>query len=148
MRRLVPLMLLGTLVCLGGQGVPDAKVHAELEQPSACQPCHQEDGAARWASYRQQPCSPYCLTCHLPKDMAQHHAIGVPLPRAAGKDLRLTSEGRMACTTCHRLSTPRRDQVRWRAESLYGRLFRRQDSHLTYFLVIRNDRGQLCRACH
>ena len=80
--------------------------------------------------------------------MAQHHTIGVQLVKSMAVDLPLTPDHRLTCTTCHRLSQPRQDRVRWRAESLFGRLFRRQDTYQTYYLVIRNDRGQLCRVCH
>jgi hypothetical protein len=55
---------------------------------------------------------------------------------------------RTGCATCHDLATPRHDQVRWKAESLFDRLFRSQDHYQTYLLVYRNDKGQLCLACH
>lgn len=139
--------LLGVLGLLA-QDAPAPGPHATLDSPAACRPCHPADAPTRWTAQRFQPCSAYCLTCHPPTDMAQHHTIGVALSRPPSSVLSLTSDGRLTCATCHRLSVPRYDQVRWRSESLYGRLFRRQAAYLTYHLVLRNDRGQLCRLCH
>jgi hypothetical protein len=80
--------------------------------------------------------------------MERHHLIDRKLPVAPPAALQLTSQGLNGCSTCHDLGQPRFDQVRWKAESLYDRLFRRQPRYRTYFLVFRNDRGQLCKTCH
>lgn len=118
-----------------------------LSQPR-CAGCHRDDAAARFEQDRLQPCAPLCLTCHPPKEMAQHHTIGRKLDRPLRRELRLDLKERMTCTTCHHLGRPRFDTVRWRSESLFDRAFRRQDRHKTYLLAIRNERGQLCKACH
>ena len=114
----------------------------------ACAPCHKEDAAARLDKDRFQPCAPFCLTCHPPKDMEKHHPIGRKLDRPLRTPLRLDRKGQTTCATCHHLGRPRHDAVSWKSESLYDRYFRRQDRHKTYLLAVRNDRGQLCKACH
>jgi hypothetical protein len=118
---------------------------------AACAGCHAQDLAERFPAHRARPCTPYCLTCHF-KDgkevKDQHHSVGTAL-RKKLTDPRLVTEGdRLGCATCHDLSTPRYDKVRWRAESLFDRMFRSQDRYRTYLLVYRNDKGQLCLACH
>jgi hypothetical protein len=113
----------------------------------SCRSCHPGDGA-RWESRRSRPCSKYCLSCHAPKEMEKHHPVGGKLPATPPPGLLLTGEGTTGCSTCHDLGKPRFDKVRWRSESLYDRLFRRQPRYRTYFLAVRNDRGQLCKACH
>ena len=126
-------------------GPPD---HATLSSSAACVSCHAVDAQARWEAHRGRPCDPYCLTCHSKEDMAKHHPVGNAVSKAPRIPLRLTAERKSACFTCHDVSTPRHDSVRWKAESLYGRWFRKNKLHKTYYLVTRNDRGQLCLACH
>ncbi len=146
---------LEVVLCLGlgtpaftATPVGDMPGRAALKDASACAACHREDASSRWAANREFPCTPYCLTCHPPAEMDQHHTVGVHLAKPLQAPLRLTEDHRMACSTCHHMAGPRLDTQRWRAESLFGRLFRTQDAYPTYFLVLRNDRGQLCRACH
>lgn len=113
-----------------------------------CAGCHPEDAPSRFERDRLQPCAPFCLACHAPKAMEKHHTIGTRLERPLRQDLHLDAEGRTTCATCHHLGRPRTDTVRWRSESLFDRAFRRQDRHKTYLLAFRNERGQLCKACH
>lgn len=80
--------------------------------------------------------------------MEKHHTIGGKLERTPQPPLRLDARSQLTCCTCHHLGRPRHDRIRWKAESLFDRVFRRQDRHKTYLLVVRNDRGQLCKACH
>jgi hypothetical protein len=80
--------------------------------------------------------------------MTEHHSIDNPVTKSPRLPLRLTQDQKSACFTCHDLANRRYDTVRWRAESLFGRMFRSQTQYKTYYLVTRNDRGQLCLACH
>ncbi len=143
-RRLIPLALLA----LAAQTLASSPDHGFLDQPSACASCHGAEAAVRWDSHRHRPCTQLCLTCHTQADMAKHHPVGTLLIKPLKTPLPLTGDKRTACATCHDLSRPRHDQVRWRAVSLFGRLFRKQKQYPTYYLAIRNDRGQLCLACH
>lgn len=127
---------------------PVARDHTHLDEPAACAPCHGLEAVNRWATARHRPCTQLCLTCHSQEDMAKHHPVGTQLTKPIKTRLSLTGDRRTACATCHDLSRPRHDRVRWKADSLFGRLFRKQEKYPTYYLAIRNDRGQLCLACH
>ncbi len=126
----------------------DMPGHAALHDAAPCQNCHGKEAAQIWSAARDLCCTPYCQTCHPATAMNQHHPIGTELTRTPAPPLPLTATRRTACFTCHDLSRPRFATVRWKAESLFGRLFRRQAEFKTYYLTIRNDRGQLCLACH
>lgn len=130
------------------QAPDDMPGRTAAQQAAACGPCHRDEAPARWSEHRDHACSAYCQTCHLSADMARHHAVGIALEKVPKAHLPLASGRRTACFTCHTLTRPRYDQVRWKAESLFGRLFRRDERQKTYLLVTRNDRGQLCHACH
>jgi hypothetical protein len=114
---------------------------------SVCIACH-KDGESRWQADQYRPCTPYCKGCHKAAQMDRHHHVEVVLPRMPDAMLKLAAENKLACFTCHDLSRPRYDSVRWKAASLYTRLFRSEARYKTYFLVARNDEGQLCLSCH
>lgn len=119
-----------------------------VPQSSVCAPCH-KDSEQRWAAREYRPCTPYCMSCHGKRaDITRHHPVGVLLPTEPDPALKLTSDKRNACFTCHDLSRPRYDSVRWKSASLFDRLFREEPRYKTYFLLMRNDRGQLCQNCH
>lgn len=147
MRRVAVILCLWALA-VSAQAPDDMPGRTAAQQAAACAPCHHDEAPARWSEHRDHACSAYCQTCHLPSDMARHHAVGAALKQAPKAELPLAPGRRTACFTCHTLAQPRYDQVRWKAESLFGRLFRRGERQKTYLLVTRNDRGQLCRACH
>lgn len=148
MRPLRWLLAMLWTLALSAQGPDDMPGRAALKDATPCLPCHRDDATARWTSHRHQACTPYCQTCHSQADMALHHTVGTVLVKPLKGAAPLTSNRRTACFTCHDLAQPRYDQVRWKAESLFGRLVRRQARYKTYLLVTRNDRGQLCLGCH
>ena len=115
---------------------------------AACAACHPGDAQARYAASANRPCTSYCRTCHPQAELARHHNVGTALVRAPSAVLPLTLDKKTACFTCHLLSRPRYDTVRWKAASLYDRMFRSEPRYKTYFLAIRNDQGQLCLSCH
>lgn len=121
--------------------------HGAAAPQSACASCH-ADAGKRWQEHGSGPCTPYCSGCHKGEQLARHHAVGVALEGEPEGGLRLTGAGRIACFTCHDLSRSRYDGERWKAASLYERMFRAQPRYKTYFLVQRNDNGQLCLNCH
>ena len=133
---------------LGGPAqVPEAPC-LQNQGPAACQRCHPGEGQERWERHWPRPGAAFCLGCHAAADMARHHPTGVKLSSAPHQPMHLGDGGKVVCGTCHDLSRPRFDHRRWRSESLYDRLFRRKPRYKTYFLAFRNDRGQLCLACH
>ncbi len=125
--------------CLPARSVSDPS--------SACAACH-KDASARWESSRYRPCTPYCTSCHKAAEQARHHKVGVSLPEKPDEVLKLEPGMKVACFTCHDLSRPRYDAVRWKSASLFDRMFRAEPRYKTYFLVGRNDEGQLCLSCH
>lgn len=122
------------------KGAPDTAA-------KACVSCH-KDGQKRFASNQNKTCTTYCMSCHLKAEMDRHHTVGTELPKVPQDVLHLTSEKKVACATCHDLSQPRYDSVRWKASSLFDRMFRNENRYKTYFLAMRNDQGQLCLSCH
>lgn len=146
--RAVGILLLAW-ACAPGLMPQDAPVPClPLSAEKSCLACHPVDAGARWEGRRSRPCARYCQACHAPKAMESHHPIDRKLPKVPPSPLLLTADGMTGCSTCHDLGQPRFDRTRWRAESLFDRLFRRQARYKTYFLAVRNDRGQLCRTCH
>ena len=111
-----------------------------------CRACHQDDTRAIAAVSAKTACSPFCITCH--KDMGTHHPVGTEIKSKLPGTIRLTPSRKMACASCHSLEGKRYDSVSWKSESLYDRWFRRNTRHKTYYLVMINNRGQLCRVCH
>ena len=145
---LVLLLGIGAAASLLAQSGAEFPGHAPLASAAACAPCHATDAQTRWEASRHRACTPLCLTCHTKEAMAKHHPVDNPVTRPPRIPLRLTGDQKSACFTCHDLGNRRYDAVRWKAESLFGRLLRRESRHLTYYLATRNDRGQLCLACH
>ncbi len=120
-----------------------------VADPASCAACH---GPGRQAPAAPQDvaraCSTLCATCHTSGRTGAHHGVGHALEAGAVTNLPLTNDGRTACFTCHDLTRPRWSDVPWKAQSLFDRTFRSARRHKTYYLVMRNDRGQLCKACH
>lgn len=114
--------------------------------PEACARCHAADPAAALAPRLARPCVALCASCH--ELRGGHHPVGVALSPGSRPPLLLTDDGRTTCCTCHDVTRPRVDGVAWASRSLFDRLARRVRESRTYYLVERNDRGQLCRACH
>lgn len=111
----------------------------------ACLSCHapaEEDALGKRLS---RPCAPLCATCH--DDRETHHPTGVPVPGLRAP-LLLTGEGKLTCSTCHDVTAPRYRDTAWTSQSLAARLTPGKRLLPTKLLVLKNDRGQLCRSCH
>ena len=120
--------------------------HADKTQ-QVCTACH--NVPARIKAGATKPCTPYCMSCHQQSEMERHHTVDAELPvESQDIELHLAAGKRMVCATCHDLSRPRFDSVRWKAASLFDRLFHESPRYKTYFLSMRNDAGQLCLVCH
>jgi hypothetical protein len=120
-----------------------------IEPISVCATCHQRQEAEQYFNKRQSsPCTPYCMTCHKSTAMSRHHSVGERLTKMPDEPLLLAAEMKMACFTCHNLTRPRYDSERWKAASLFDRVFRKQKRYKTYFLTLHNEQGQLCLTCH
>lgn len=124
---------------------------AAADHPSwsleSCRACHPADEAPALEGRLARPCRTLCSSCHDFRD--RHHTVGAPIPRAAPLvPLLLTASGATTCVTCHDTSLPRSGRIPWASQSLFERVVRRSREHRTFYLAVRNDRGQLCRACH
>ncbi len=116
---------------------------------AACAACHGPDRQAPAAPQDvARACTTLCTTCHKADQTGAHHGVGQALESGASTSLPLTKDGRTACFTCHDLTRPRWSDVPWKAQSLFDRTFRSAKRYRTYYLVVRNDKGQLCKACH
>ncbi|MBK8597073.1 MAG: hypothetical protein IPP07_18130 [Holophagales bacterium] len=148
-RRTTPLLLAIAIHCAGTalarQASPAPARHVTWSVNS-CMGCHKSGEAADLATRVSRPCRTLCATCHEFRET--HHPVGVAISRAVPAPLLLTKEGRNTCSTCHDMTLPQVESVAWVSQSLFERLSRRSRENLTYHLVMKNDRGQLCRNCH
>jgi hypothetical protein len=80
--------------------------------------------------------------------MKGHHPVGVQIDKPVRPPLLLTSNGTNTCVTCHDVTRNRYERTTWTSQSLIQRLATRTRERKTFYLVMRNDRGQLCRNCH
>jgi hypothetical protein len=122
--------------------------HVAATSRTACAQCHTAEDPRLAAAAPRGACDTQCAQCHGATTTAGHHPVGAAVQALASPALPRSSEGRIACRTCHDLTRPATDSVAWRSQSLYDAVFRRQARHRTYALALRNDKGQLCQSCH
>ena len=119
-----------------------------ISNPSpTCQGCHHSEGTDTLTNPLIRACSTFCLKCHQ-KIVEGHHTINSSIDAKLPQVLRLNTKGQTACITCHELNRPRYDSAPWKSTSLFSSMFRRSGRYNTYFLVQKNNSGQLCRNCH
>ncbi len=123
-----------------------AKIMPFVHDASSCKSCHASAEQAAWLKEPARSCSTFCVTCH--KEMGPHHSVGSTIETKNPAQFALTSKKTLACITCHDLKTSRFDSKPWKSESLFGGIFQREATYKTFYLVERNNRGQLCRQCH
>lgn len=111
-----------------------------------CLECHRPEEASAIASRIARPCRALCATCHGVRD--GHHPVDIPISRTPPTPLVPTAAGTITCVTCHDTNQPRVDRNPWESQSLFQRLARKGKEHPTRYLATRNDKGQLCKACH
>jgi hypothetical protein len=91
-------------------------------------------------------CDQMCRTCH--RELEGHHKVGMKIGGKAPAVVKLRKDGTLACVSCHDLGGARWDGKAWKAQSLFGAMFMSGGKHRTYYLVERNNDGQLCGRCH
>ena len=111
----------------------------------SCLSCHARTEEDALGTRLSRPCAPLCATCH--DDRETHHPTGVCVP-GLRVPLLLTNDGKLTCSTCHDVTVPSRRELAWTSQRLVDRLAPRNGPHPTRLLVMKNDRGQLCRSCH
>jgi hypothetical protein len=120
------------------------KIHPFIQSPASCAQCHLKND--KKIIDPGITCGELCFTCH--KDMKDHHAINIKMADKIPGELRLTEKKRLSCTTCHNPGNARFDSSSWKAQSLYERTFGGKSQYKTYFLIKKNNDGQLCKTCH
>jgi hypothetical protein len=122
------------------------KIHPFVKDANNCATCHNKINKNIKLSDPALACAPQCLTCH--KEMKNHHAINNKIIEKLPEEFILTGKKRLTCITCHNLKENRFDSKSWKAESLYEKIFSGTPRYKTYFLIKKNNNGQLCKTCH
>ena len=111
-----------------------------------CTQCHNTTQIGKFKS-KADACAIYCKTCH--KNMDAHHKTGYVIDNElSGAVNKLTNRKELACYTCHDLTINKFSDKSYKAESLFGGIFSFKSKHKTYYLVVRNNNGQMCKTCH
>ena len=143
----VAFVLVSMTFCFSDKGFAAEPVNEKHElfrfSTIECEKCHTKGKADSFKGRTARPCSNYCLTCH-----QGHHKIDVWLKHKPRKELPLQKKKTMTCYTCHDINKKRFDHTSWKSESLFDRIFSRQESYHTYYLRINNSEGDLCKNCH
>jgi len=133
-----------------GNREPDSdtlKIMPFISDSSACLECHdQTEMTARYLELAF-PCDHICQKCHQ-AEMAAHHKTGMAITFKTRGSLRLGTGNRLICISCHDLTGPRFSPTPKKAQSLFQRMFKSQAKYKSYYLVVDNRNGQLCRMCH
>ena len=116
------------------------------EQTRACLTCHASEKDKPKLVDSTRTCDANCIRCH--KDMEKHHPVGPEVEERDRVALPLLGDKKVACISCHDLKTAQTDTRSWKSQSLFARLFQRQQTYKTYYLRIKNSDGKLCKACH
>jgi hypothetical protein len=142
------IIFVGALISSAEFDRETLKVMPFLTSFDACKKCHREFEFASKISDPARSCDIFCLTCH--KDITQnnHHPSGIKIIGGIDYKFNLSGSEKLACFTCHDLHVGRFDSKSWMAQSLFDSMFKKQKQYNTYYLVIKNDGGQLCQKCH
>lgn len=119
------------------------KIMPFVNDASYCIKCHKNSQFPEPA----KACKTYCSTCHK-ENNTNHHITDVPLKQKRDFPFELTRRNKITCRTCHDLKTGRHASSPWKAVSLYESIFSKKKKHKTYYLILKNDKGQLCKNCH
>jgi hypothetical protein len=124
------------------------KIMPFVDDPGQCRQCHVETDFGTVVKDPALACDALCLSCHKNVTVENHHAVGMKPGVMQAKNIELTRMGKIACITCHDLRRQRFDSSPWMAQSLFDKMFKKNNQYKTYYLIIQNDKGQLCRTCH
>lgn len=120
------------------------KIHPFTQSTTNCLRCHLKND--KKIKDTNIICAELCLTCH--KEMKNHHIINVKIVEKLPGELKLTEKKRLTCISCHNLNNMRLDKSSWKAESLFDKAFTGTSQYKTYYLIKKNNDGQLCKTCH
>ncbi len=122
------------------------KIMPFISSKSLCYECHKDKNAKLKLFDPATACEYLCKKCH--KNMDRHHKVGLRLKGKLSSNFKLTEKNKMSCFTCHDLGVKRFSNSSWRAQSLFEKMFRNKSQYKTFYLVMKNNEGQLCKKCH
>jgi hypothetical protein len=140
-------LCLPLLICFFAWGYDKetAKIMPFVASNKYCFECHKADDI-NILNDTTKTCPNICLKCH--KDMNSHHKINAKISKRLSFEFFLTKRNRITCYTCHDLNIQRFDSAPWKSESLYDSVFASSKSYKTYYLTVKNNKGDLCKKCH
>ena len=121
-----------------------AKMHKIVA--NGCSTCHNINNIKKALNNPVRACDNFCGTCH--DNMENHHKVGMELKQKLSPKVTLSKDTKVACFSCHNITKKRFDRVSWSAESLFSSLLSFKSKYKTYYLGMRNNKGQLCKECH
>lgn len=114
----------------------------------SCLKCHAPDDLNQF-SVPAHSCDPNCILCHKTMTSGNHHPVGIKIESTNTVGLGpITQRQKMMCITCHDLRKSRFGGQPWRSQSLYESIFKKKGKYKTFYLVKKNNKGQLCNMCH
>lgn len=146
---LVPAVLVLVGADAVGSGTVDEetlKVMPFAGSHDSCLDCHSREKMETAYTDPLLTCDDACKKCH--QDMGAHHSTGSEVTGKGAANIRVLSENRLACISCHDLTIKRFSPTARKAQSLFKRVFGSQKLYKTYYLVMDNRKGQLCKRCH
>ncbi|HOO73042.1 MAG TPA: hypothetical protein PK926_14890 [Spirochaetota bacterium] len=144
---IVTLIILGGALLVWAFDAETKKIMPFLENGRECHACHSTD-AEKVLANPAVTCDAFCISCHKNITSQNHHSTGIKAQDLDSRGFHLTRLGKIACVTCHDLHEDRFDSYPWIAQSLFDSMFKKQDHYKTYYLIVQNNKGQLCRTCH
>lgn len=123
------------------------KIMPFVDDKSYCKRCHSGSDITGFGD-PTITCDIYCLSCHNTITPKNHHPVGVKMHGSVEHDLHYSKLKKMMCITCHDLHVDRFDSSPWKSQSLFDLTFKRKKKFKTYYLSIKNNKGQMCKTCH
>jgi hypothetical protein len=144
----IGVFLVGVLALLLGQKDYFEMGHHLDEKNCYTAACHTKEQGIIKEDALEKNCIAYCSQTDCHPNRNEHHRVAVALPAKSGLPLYLGQNNMVVCATCHNLANSRYDTKPWRSMSLFGRVFKQAKKYPTYYLIINNIKGQLCKQCH
>jgi hypothetical protein len=147
MKTRITLATLGLIVFCAGTVFSQARKPHVTWSLDSCMTCHAQTERAELAKRITRPCRDLCASCHK-FEKGEHHPVGVQISGAVREPLLLTKQGTNTCSTCHDVTKPVTSSAPWVSQSVIDQIVHQSNANKTFLLVMKNDRGQLCRNCH
>ncbi len=123
------------------------KVMPFVKDNSSCLECHSSNELEAKGNDLTKSCNTFCNKCHNEKLDDSHHKVGMEISFKIPPDIALF-ENKLACVSCHDLKNQRFSKEPWKSQSLFGRMFKGKSKYKSYYLILNNRKGKLCKYCH